>query len=59
MVGIGDIEEEGQYSTDRTQHPNIQMHLEEINDQRVAVILKKHPHPLDDPLVCVYSSPCP
>ena len=53
------IEEEGRYSTDPTQHPNMPMHLEEIDDQRVAVILKKHPHPLHDPPVCVYSSPCP
>ena len=53
------IEEEGQYSTDPAQHPNMQMHLEEIDDQRVAVILKKHPHPLHDPLVCDHSFPCP
>ena len=56
---MDDIEEEGQYSTDPTQHPNMLMHLEEIDDQRVAVILQKHPHPLHDPPVCVYASPCP
>ena len=31
---MGDIEEEGQYSTVPTQHPNMQMHLEEMDDQR-------------------------
>ena len=41
MAGIhGCIEEEGRYSTDPTQHPNMPMHLEEIGDRRVAVILK-------------------
>ena len=35
-----DIEEEGRYSTDPTQHPNMQMHLQEMDDQRVAAILK-------------------
>ena len=36
---MGDIEEEGQYSTDPTQHPSMQMHME-IDDGRVAIILK-------------------
>ena len=34
------IEEEGRFSTEPTQHPKMQMHLEEINDQRVAAMLK-------------------
>ena len=42
---MDDIQEEGEYSTLPTRHPKMQMHLEEINDQRVTVILKKHPHP--------------
>ena len=29
---MDDIEEEGQYSTVPAQHPNVQMHLEEIDD---------------------------
>jgi len=37
---MDDIEEEGQYSTVPTQHPNVQMHLEEMDDQRVAAMLK-------------------
>ena len=36
---MGDVEEEGQYSTDPTQHPSMQMHME-IDDGRVAIILK-------------------
>ena len=36
---MGDIEEEGQYPTDPTQHPSMQMHME-IDDGRVAIILK-------------------
>ena len=36
---MGDIEEEGQYSTDPTQHPSMQMHME-IDDGQVAIILK-------------------
>ena len=55
---MDDIEEEGRYSTDPTQHLRMQMHME-IDDGWVAVILKKHPHPLHDPPVCVYSPPCP
>ena len=34
------IEEEGRYSTVPTRHPKMQMHLEEINDQRVAAVVK-------------------
>lgn len=37
---MDDIEEEGQYSTVPTQHPNVQMHLEEMDDQRAATMLK-------------------
>ena len=37
---MDDIEEEGQYSTVPTQRPNVQMHLEEMDDQRVASMLK-------------------
>ena len=37
---MDDIEEEGQYSSVPTQHPKMQMHLEEIDDRRVAIILK-------------------
>jgi hypothetical protein len=37
---MDDIEEEGQYPTVPTQHPNVQMHLEEMDDQRVAAMLK-------------------
>ena len=37
---MDDIEEEGQYPTVPTQHPSAQMHLEEMNDQRVAAMLK-------------------
>ena len=55
---MDDIEEEGRYSTDPTQHPSMQMHME-IDDGRVAVILQKHPHPLHDPPACVYLSPGP
>ena len=36
---MGDIEEEGQYSTDPTQHPSMRIHME-IDDGRVAIILK-------------------
>ena len=56
---MDDIEEEGWYSTDPAQHPDMQMRLEEIDDQRVAVILQKNPHRLHDPPACVYSSPSP
>ena len=34
------IEEEGRFSTDPTQHPKMQMHLEEIDDRWVAIIFK-------------------
>ena len=37
---MDDIEEERQYSTVLTQRPNVQMHLEEMDDQRVASMLK-------------------
>ncbi|EDR06416.1 uncharacterized protein LACBIDRAFT_294648 [Laccaria bicolor S238N-H82] len=37
---MDDIEEEGPYSTVPTQHPNAQMHLEEMDDPRVAAMLK-------------------
>ena len=36
------IEEEGRYSTDQTQHPNMQMHLAQMDDQRVAALLKNN-----------------
>lgn len=38
---MDDIEEEGQYSTVPTLHPNVQMHLEEMDDQRLAAMLKR------------------
>ena len=34
------IEEEGWFLTDPTHHPKMQMHLEEIDDRRVAIIFK-------------------
>ena len=38
--GCAYIEEEERYSTVPTPHPKMQMHLEEIGDRRVAIILK-------------------
>jgi len=39
---MDDIEEKGQYSTVLTQHSNVQMHLEEMDDQRVAGAMLKN-----------------